>query len=339
VLAAEQTPSNELWFQGTADAVRKVIHHLQAHSFERILILSGDQLYQMDFNDLLAFHASSKAGVTVATTPVTAADASGFGIMKTGEGGRIERFVEKPKPDRLGDLDSPVGDKLRDEGRLYLASMGIYVFERELLFGLLQGEAQLMDFGRDVIPHAIDRHRVFSYPFSGYWTDIGTIKSFFEANLELTRREPPLELHDAENPVYTHARNLPPSEFRDAKLDDCMVAPGVLLDGCVARRSIIGVRSVVRARTDIEETVLMGADFLQRRADVERDLIEGRIPLGIGEGTRVRRAIVDKNARIGRDVTILGSPGRKDEEGPFHVVRDGIVVIKKGAIIPDGTEI
>lgn len=339
VLAAEQTPSNELWFQGTADAVRKVIHHLQTHSFERILILSGDQLYQMDFNELLSFHASSKAEITVATTPVTAADASGFGIMQTADGGRIERFVEKPPPERLPGLESPVSAELKAQGREYLASMGIYVFERETLFSLLQGDASLVDFGKHVIPQCIGRRAVFSYPFSGYWTDIGTIKSFFEANLELTHREAPLELHDADNPVYTHARNLPPSEFRGARLDDCIVAPGVLLDGCTVWRSVIGVRAVVRPGAAIDEAVLMGGDVMQRGREARRDLAEGRIPMGIGEGTRIRRAIVDKNARIGRNVTILGSPERPDEEGPFHVVRDGIVVIKKGAIVPDGTRV
>ena len=339
VLAAEQTPSNELWFQGTADAVRKSIHHLRTHAFERILILSADQLYQMDLGELLDFHLANQAGVTVATTPVTAADAPGFGIMQTAEGGRIARFVEKPPASNLAGLESPVTADLERVGRVYLASMGIYVFERDLLFGLLQENPKLMDFGRDVIPHVLEQRPAYAFPFAGYWTDIGTIASFYEANLALTRRSPPLELHDADNPVYTHARNLPPSEFRDAKLDDCIVAPGVLLEGCTARGSVIGVRSVVRANVEIEDSVLMGADFLQRRADSDADLAAGRIPVGIGEGTRVRGAIIDKNARIGRHVTIVGSPDREDEEGPHHVVRDGIVVIKKGAIVPDDTVI
>jgi glucose-1-phosphate adenylyltransferase len=339
VLAAEQTPGNELWFQGTADAVRKSIHHLRTHSFERILILSADQLYQMDLQELLAFHVGRGAGVTVATTPVVAEDAPGFGIMQTAEDGRIARFVEKPPADRLEGLDSPVSDAMRAAGRVYLASMGIYVFERDLLFGLLQENQGLTDFGRDVIPHLLERRPVHAFPFAGYWTDIGTIASFYEANLALTRRNPPLELHDAENPIYTHARNLPPSEFRDARLHDCIVAPGVNLEGCTVRGSVIGVRAIVRAGTDVEASVLMGADVLQGPADAAADIAASRIPAGIGEGCIVRRAIIDKNARIGRRVRIVGSPERTDEEGPFHVVRDGIVVIKKGAIIPDDTVI
>lgn len=339
VLAAEQSPSNELWFQGTADAVRKVMHHLETHSFERVLILSGDQLYQMDFTTLLDFHVAAKAAVTVATTPVTAADASGFGIMQTGPGGRIERFVEKPPQDKLAGLESDTGPALTAQGRVYLASMGIYVFERDVLFGLLRGDAKLVDFGRHVIPHSITCLPAYSFPFPGYWTDIGTIASFFEANLELTLPNPPLDLHDRENPIYTHARNLPPSEFRQARLDDCIVAPGVVVERCTMRRSVVGIRQVVRAGADIEECVLMGADIQQTRAAVEADLAAGRVPVGIGEGARVRRAIVDKNARIGRNVTIVGSPERQDEESSMHVVRDGIVVIKKGATVPDGTVI
>jgi glucose-1-phosphate adenylyltransferase len=339
VLAAEQTPGNERWFQGTADAVRQVMGHLETHGFERVLIISGDQLYQMDFQDLLAAHDASGAEITVATTPVRAEDAPGFGIMQTGGAGRIERFVEKPPADQLAGLESDAGDDMRRDGRVYLASMGIYVFEREVLFELLRKHAELVDFGRDVIPFAISRHAVHSYPFTGYWTDIGTIASFYEANLAMTRRDPPLVLTDAERPVFTHARNLPPSELWDAQLDHCVVSAGVILDGCRARNSVIGVRSVVRPGADIDSCVLMGADYHESESARAAALASGRPLVGIGPGTRLSRAIVDKNARIGRDCLIQGTADRPDAEGEHHVIRDGIIVIRKNAMIPDGTRI
>jgi len=339
VLAAEQTPGNERWFQGTADAVRQVMGHLESHGFERVLIISGDQLYQMDFQHLLAAHDASGAAITVATTPVRAEEAPGFGIMQTGAGGRIERFVEKPPGDRLEGLESDAGDAMRREGRVYLASMGIYVFEREVLFDLLRSHADLVDFGRDVIPFSISRHPVYSYSFTGYWTDIGTIASFYDANLAMTRRNPPLVLTDAERPVFTHARNLPPSELWDAHLDHCAVSAGVVLDGCRARNSVIGVRSVVGPGADLDACVVMGADFLESESARTSASARGRPPLGIGAGTRLSRAIIDKNARIGRDCVIEGRPDRPDSEGEHHVVRDGIVVIRKNATVPDGTRI
>ena len=339
ILAAEQTPFGQRWFQGTADAVRQTLHHLHEHSFDLALILSGDQLYQMDFEHLLAHHQETGANVTVATTPVTAEDATGFGIMRTETDGRIIEFVEKPPEDQLGPLRADTGEQMQAEGREYLASMGIYVFNREALFGLLSEHSELVDFGRDIIPLSIAQRPVYSYSFDGYWTDIGTIKSFYSANLELTDPLPRLDLYDADRPIYTHPRMLPPAKLQHCNIDGSLVTPGCVLEGCDVRRSVIGVRTVIGEGAKLDECVIMGAAAHEGPAARKRNEQISLPNIGIGAGSQLERCIVDRNARIGKGVIIKPNPDRPDEDGEDFHVRDGIVVIPKDAVIPDGAEI
>ena len=340
ILAAEQTPGAKDWYEGTADAVRKSLHHVEGYAFRQALILSGDQLYQMNLEDLLERHQATGASITVATTPVTSKDATGFGILHADATQRITSFVEKPKPDRLVGLESPVSSELTSQGRVYLASMGIYVFEREILFGLLRDHPELIDFGRDVIPYSVPRLPVYSYPFDGYWTDIGTIDSFFEANLALTDAQPRLDLYDANRPVYTHARMLPPSKTRrSVVVDGSILGQGCVIDDAEVRRCVIGVRAMVGAGAKLNECVVMGADWYESDDDRRRNVESGRPHVGIGEGSRLERVIVDKNARIGRGVAMRGWEGRPDADGPGWHVRDGIVCVPKDAVIADGTEV
>jgi len=339
ILAAEQTPEGQEWFRGTADAVRKVLSHVESYSFRQCLILSGDQLYQMDLERFLQHHVASGAAISVATTPVTARDASGFGIMHTNEAGHIVKFVEKPPPERLAGLESDVGPAREAEGRRYLASMGIYVFERETLFSLLREQPQLVDFGRDVIPYALGKLPVVSFPHDGYWTDIGTVDSFFEANLALTDPLPQMDLYDADRPIYTHARQLPPSKTRDCHVNGSILGMGCVLESCTVARSVIGVRALVGSGARLSECVVLGADFYESLEDRARNVELGRPHVGIGEGARLERCIVDKNARIGRGAVLRGWPGRPDADGDGWHVRDGIVVVPKNATIPDGAEV
>lgn len=339
ILAAEQTPEAKDWFQGTADAVRKALHHLEAYPFRQALILSGDQLYQMDLVALLAHHHATRAAITVATTPVPAKDASAFGIMKMDLTQRIVRFVEKPRQDALAGLESEVAAEPASQGRVYLASMGIYVFERDVLISLLREHAELIDFGRDVIPFALTRLPVYSYPFDGYWTDIGTVESFFEANLSLCDPLPRLDFYDENRPIYTHARMLPPSKTRGAVVHGSILGQGCILEDCAVRRCVIGVRARIGGGSVLDECVVMGADHYESLADRERNVEMDRPHVGIGEDSSLQRVIVDKNARIGRGVVMRGWPGRPDADGPGWHVRDGVVVVPKDATVPDGTEV
>lgn len=339
VLAAEQTPFAREWFQGTADAVRQSLHHMEHYPFEHALILSGDQLYQMDFNELLQAHVECGAAVTVATTPVTAADATGFGIMKVDGSKRIVEFVEKPPLDALGPLATATGAELEAQGRVYLASMGIYVFNRETLIGLLRGNPEMHDFGKHIIPLSIREQRVCSFPFAGYWTDIGTIGSLFEANLALTDALPRLNLYDENRPIFTHARMLPPTKTHHCQLDHALLGQGAILEGCDVRRSIVGVRAIVSAGAQLRECVIMGADSFESAAERAENRRNGRPDLGVGENARLERVIVDKNARIGRDVVIRSAAGRPDHDGDGWYVRDGVVVVAKDTTIPAGTVI
>jgi glucose-1-phosphate adenylyltransferase len=339
VLAAEQTPVSPLWFQGTADAVRRSLHHLEGHRFTEALVLSGDQLYQMDFSWLVAAHRRAGADVTVAATPVTARDATAFGIMRTDATGRIVSFAEKPAPEQLAGLESDTGDAPRAQGRVFLASMGIYVFDRQTLFRLLVEHPDLVDFGRHVIPLAIDRLRAHAYRFDGYWTDIGTIASFFEANLALCEPLPRLNLYDADNPVYTHARMLPPTKTQRCYLDHALLGQGAVLEGCTVERSIVGVRGIVAEGVHLKECVVMGADHFETAAERARNLAAGKPDVGVGAGSRLSRVIVDKGARIGRGCVVTGEPGRPDEDGAAWFVRDGIVIVPKDGVVPDNTVI
>ncbi len=333
VLAAEQTPHNEGWFQGTADAVRQSLHHLKRHDFEYALILSGDQLYQMDFNLMLNEHISKKAEITIATLPVNDKDAPGFGILKTDTKGYISSFIEKPEKKLLPDWTSDVSDEMKSEGREYLASMGIYIFNKKLLFDLLENP-DTVDFGKEIIPQSIEKHKVLSYPYEGYWTDIGNIDSFFEANIGLTDDIPKFDLYDKNKRVYTRARMLPTSKVSGTTLNKTVIAEGCIIQAAKIERSVIGIRSRIGNESTVINTYMMGNDFYESLEEIEKNKI--KVLMGVGERCFIKNAIIDKNCRIGDDVRINGGPHLKDTETETYVVRDGIVVIKKGVVIPKG---
>ena len=333
VLAAEQTPMSSNWFQGTADAVRQSIHHIKQHDFEYALILSGDQLYQMDFQVLINEHIRKKADISIATLPVNDKDAPGFGILKTDENGSIVTFVEKPPLQDLAELESEVSPAMKSEGRKYLASMGIYVFNRDLLFSLLD-DPNTNDFGKEIIPQSIGKCNVVSFPFEGYWTDIGNIDSFFEANLGLTDDIPKFDLYNVDNKVYTHARVLPTSKIHGTTLDKTVIADGCIIHASRIERSVIGIRSRIGKESTVINTYMMGCDYYESLEEIEKKHLD--ILMGIGERCFIKNAIIDKNCRIGDDVRINGGSHLEDKETPEYVVKEGIVVIKKGAVIPKG---
>ena len=334
ILAAEQTPSSVSWFQGTADAVRQSLHHLAVHEFDHVLILSGDQLYQMDFEDMIKNHITKNAEISIATIPVHANDVPGFGILQTDENNLITQFVEKPKKD-FEYLQSEVSDEMAKQGRHYLASMGIYLFNRKTLFELLEGNDRT-DFGKEIIPQSIPSHTVLSYQYEGYWTDIGTIPSFFEANLGLTDDIPQFNLFD-KNYIFTRARMLPPSKV-SGSIERSIISDGCIINASRIFRSIIGIRTRIGHDTIIENCYVMGSDNYQTLEQIEESRISDSPIMGIGDRCVIKNAIIDKNTYIGHDVNI-NCGNKKLEDGDYgtHTVQDGIVVIKKRAIIPNGT--
>ncbi len=333
VLAAEQTMANKNWFQGTADAVRQSMHHFLNHDFKYALILSGDQLYQMDFNTLIQRHVDSGARITIATLPVKAAEGVEFGIMKTDDESMITRFIEKPNAEEILHWNSEVSEHMKSEGRLYLASMGIYVFDRDLLIDLMNDPAT-NDFGKEIIPQSIGKHKVLSYQFEGYWTDIGNIHSFFEANLGFTDPIPSFNLFDNRQRVYTHARILPTSKISGTLIMDSVVADGTIIHAAKIERSVIGVRSRIGKGSTVIKTYMMGSDSYQTLKEIaERP---GEILMGIGENCHIENAILDKSCKIGNDVTIVGGLHLPNQETDLFVVSGGIVVVKKEATIPHG---
>ena len=333
VLAAEQTPHNKNWFEGTADAVRKCMHHFETYEFEYALILSGDQLYQMDFDEMIAAHAKTKADISIATLPVDAKDATGFGILKSDNKNRILEFIEKPSLDILPQWESEVSEEMKEQKRVYLASMGIYIFNRDLLVKLMKGDAT--DFGKGIIPQAIKTHKVQSYPYSGYWTDIGTIESFWEANLGLTDEVPKFNLFDNSNYIFTRARMLPPSKISGTTLEKTVIADGCIINASRIVRSVIGIRSRIGKGTTIENSYLMGNDFYQDLEEIKSGELAGNV-MGVGERSYLNKCILDRNCCIGDDVRINGGKHLADAENDLYWVRDGIVIVKKGAIIPNG---
>lgn len=339
ILAAEQTPKSSNWFQGTADAVRQSIHHLANHEYDYVLILSGDQLYQMDYEKLIDYHKQQKANLTVATIPVTAADAPGFGIMKTDKEGKIESFVEKPDPGELSKWTSETSDEMKRKGKNYLASMGIYVFNKKDLLRFFSENPDATDFGKEIIPKAIDGEtKVNSYPFSGYWTDIGTISSFFDANLALTETLPDFNLYDNDRHIFTRARLLPTSKLTGTSLEHVIIAEGCIIEASRIVRSVVGIRSRIGKGSTIESSIVMGNDNFPTRNDLDKQS-KDRPLMGIGQRCYISRAIVDKNVRIGNDVRIVGGSHLEDGKyDKYHVV-DGIVIIQKGTVIPDGFSI
>ncbi len=332
VLAAEQTPGNKGWFQGTADAVRQCMHHFARHDYEYALILSGDQLYQMDFQKMLKTHIDNKASISIATIPVNAKDATSFGILKANKENKITSFIEKPSSDLLPEWTSEVSDSMKDEERHYLASMGIYIFNRELLEELMK-TPDTMDFGKEIIPQSIDNHLTLSYQYEGYWTDIGNIDSFFEANIGLADDFPKFDLYSREKRIYTHARMLPTTKISGTKLNKTVIADGCVINAGSIENSVIGVRSRIDKDSEVVNTYMMGSDFYQSLDDI---IDPNKPSMGIGERCYINNAILDKNCCIGNDVKINGGKHLKDAETDTYFITDGIVVVKKGAIIPNG---
>ena len=336
ILAAEQTPTSDKWFQGTADAVRQSLQHIEGYPHRRVLILSGDQLYRMDFNTYARHHNFSRADLTIATIPVTADEAPGFGILKTDREGVITEFREKPPRDALDGLESPVSEAHRAAGRVYLASMGIYLFERDVMRRVLLRDPAEHDFGKEIIPQAIKTHRVVSYPFDGYWSDIGTIRSFYEANLDLARKRPAFDLYDAERPIFTNPRTLPPAKFQDATLRDAMISEACVIIGATIEESVVGLRTFIDTDAVVRRSVVLGSDYFPWHDPATRTGRDLPQEPGIGPGAVVENAILDKNVRIGARARIVNAEGRDHFDGPNYFIRDGIVVIPKNTAIPDG---
>jgi glucose-1-phosphate adenylyltransferase len=345
ILAAEQTPESPQWFQGTADAVRQVLPHIRDWGIDTLMILSGDHLYHMDYRDFLARHYETDADVTVSVIPSDPQAASEFGLLKTDSTGRIVEFKEKPKG---ADLElmrvdtTSFGLAPEDaQGRPFLASMGIYLFKYDLLEQLLAEDPTWVDFGREVIPGAITRHHVQAFGFSGYWEDIGTIGAFYRANLDLTSVVPKFNLFDAEAPVYTRARYLPPSKIAESEIRDSIVSDGCIINGARVVKSVIGLRARISKGVLIEESFLMGADYYQTIEEMRAEVGRGRPRVGIGENCVISRAIIDKNARIGSGVRLLNEGRMANADGPggSYFIRDGIIIVPKNAIIKDGTTV
>lgn len=331
VLAAEQTPGNKGWFQGTADAVRQSMHHFLRHDFDYFLILSGDQLYQMDFDALIKEHKKTKSKITIATIPVNAKDATEFGILKANDKNRVTSFIEKPAAELLPEWTSEVSDEMKGEGRHYLASMGIYVFNRDLLVELMENP-ETNDFGKEIIPQSIDKHPTLSYQYEGYWTDIGNIDSFFEANLGLTDDFPKFDLYSRKKRIYTHARMLPTTKISGTILDKTVIADGCIINAGKIEHSVIGVRSRIDKESTVINTYMMGSDFYQPLDEI---IDRKTPPMGIGARCFIKNTILDKNCCIGDDVRINGGRHLADFENESYAIKEGIVVIKKGAVIPN----
>ncbi|MCZ8355404.1 MAG: glucose-1-phosphate adenylyltransferase [Cyclobacteriaceae bacterium] len=333
LLAAEQTMTNKSWFQGTADAVRQSMHHFLNHDFKYALILSGDQLYQMDFNHLIQKHEESKARITIATLPVKAEEGVEFGILKTDEKGFITSFVEKPNAQEILNWKSDVSEAMQAEKRFYLASMGIYVFDRDLLVDLMNDEST-NDFGKEIIPQSIGKYPVLSYPFEGYWTDIGNIRSFYEANLGFTDALPDFNLFDNKKKIYTNARILPTSKITDSRISDSVIADGCIIHAEKIEHSVVGIRSRIGKGSVLKRTYMMGSDAYQSLKEIE--INRDKILMGVGENCHIENAIIDKNCCIGNNVTLIGGTHLPNQENDMLVVSGGIIVVKKEVTIPAG---
>lgn len=339
ILAAEQTRHHSDWFQGTADAVRKSVSHLEILDYDYILILSGDQLYQMDFTEILNFHKDSEADLTVATIPVKAHDATSFGILKTNKDGIIEDFIEKPSMEELPNWKSELPSEYTNQGKDYLASMGIYVFSRGILSRLFGDNPKAVDFGKEIIPHAVgsDGYKTASFPYGGYWTDIGNISSFFEANLSLTDYLPEFNLYDNINKIYSNARMLSPTKIFGTKMHHALISEGCIIHAASITKAVIGIRSRIGKNTVIENAYIMGIDFYQTLKDLEsKPHLE---LLGVGDNCVIKNTIIDKNVKIGNNCRIIGDDSLEDTETDQYSIKQGIIIINKGATIPDNTNI
>ena len=343
VLAAQQTPDSPSWFQGTADAVRKYLWMLKDWDVDEFLILSGDHLYRMDYSLFIERHRSTNADMTLSVVPVTEKLASSFGLMKIDAAGRVVDFSEKPKGDALKQMQvdtSTLGlTPEQAKENPYIASMGIYVFKKDVLIDLLRNNPEQTDFGKEIIPHSAKDYNVQAYLFDGYWEDIGTIEAFYHANLALTMQpQPAFSFYQENAPIYTRSRYLPPSKLLDCHVTESIIGDGSNLKDCRVNHSVIGLRQRIQGNCGIEEALLMGADFYEPLSESSKHLTRGKIPIGIGEGSVIRKAIIDKNARIGRNVQIVNKEGveESEREDLGFYIRSGIVVILKNAVIPDG---
>lgn len=339
ILAAEQTPDSKDWFQGTADAVRQSMLHVQQYRADYVLILSGDQLYTMDYRKMLACHEESGADITIASIPVNAEDAPGFGVLKTNSEGRITEFYEKPAASDLKGKESEVSHSMEEQGRIYLASMGIYIFSAGVLGDLLSDHHSAHDFGKQIIPAAIQTHNVVSYAFDGYWSDIGTVRSFYDANLMLTGPNPPFDLYNPKMPIYTNARMLQPAKINQAEIEHSIIAEASVIGRSKISNSIIGIRSFVGDEVEIQSSIVMGADYFRWHNPQDRVTREGPELPGIGNGTVIRNTIVDRNVSIGEGCRITNDRNELNTDGENYHIRDGIIVIPKNASIPAGTVI
>ena len=337
ILAAEQTPDSLGWFQGTADAVRQSLKHIGNNDFDYVLILSGDQLYQMDFGEMLQNHIDKEADITIATIPVGEREAPEFGILKADSDQFITSFIEKPTKELLPEWISDTGVEMKLMGRNYLASMGIYIFSRKLLFDLLLvDKKEATDFGKEIMPSSIEKHKVVSFQYDGYWTDIGNIYSFYEANLALTMEIPPFNLFDNNQIIYSRARMLPPMKITGTYVESSILAEGSIIHASKIINSVIGIRTRIGTGTEIISSYLMGSDYYETILEMAHSLERGIPKIGIGERCKIKNAIVDKDCRIGNDVSIIGGTHLPDSDHSLYTVKDGIVVLKKGAIISDG---
>ncbi|CAN5577455.1 glucose-1-phosphate adenylyltransferase [soil metagenome] len=345
VLAAEQTKDNPEWFQGTADAVRQMLPHLRDWRVDTLLILSGDHLYRMDYRTFLKRHFDTGADLTVSVVPCRPDEAEEFGLLKTNANGEIVEFKEKPKGDALEQMRvDTTGFGLTEAeaaNRPFLASMGIYVFNYNKLVELLKTDNSWVDFGREIIPAAIEKYNVQAHVFNEYWEDIGTIRAFYEANLDLASPLPKFNFFDTASPIYTRSRYLPPSKLHDCDIDNSMVSEGCILNGVRVRKSIIGLRSRIDNGVDIEDSIIMGSDVFESLTEILANIANQKPHIGIGQNTTIRRSIIDKNVRIGNNVKLLNRNGLQNFDAPDKslYIRDGIIIVPKNAVIPDGTEI
>ncbi|MEH1891986.1 MAG: glucose-1-phosphate adenylyltransferase [Nostoc sp.] len=344
VLAAQQTPENPNWFQGTADAVRQYLWLMEEWDVEEYLILSGDHLYRMDYRQFIQRHRETGADITLSVIPIDERRASDFGLMKIDDSGRVIDFSEKPKGEALLQMQvdtSVLGlSKEQAQQQPYIASMGIYVFKKDVLFKLLREGIERTDFGKEIIPDASKDYNVQAYLFDDYWEDIGTIEAFYHANLALTQQPlPPFSFYDEKAPIYTRARYLPPSKLLDCQVTESIIGEGCILKNCRIQHSVLGVRSRIESGCVIEESLLMGADFYQASVERQSNVEKGDTPVGIGTDSIIRGAIIDKNASIGHDVKIINKDNvqEADRESQGFYIRSGIVVVLKNAVIPDGT--
>ena len=341
ILAAEQTDTNIDWYQGTADAVRKNLEHFDNEFVNNVVILSGDQVYRMNYNVMLQHMLETGADIVVGTVPVVREDAKGFGVMLVNKRGQITNFHEKPKEDealnalKLSD-DQKKMFNIEDPKKEYLASMGIYVFRRNVLKEILS-DVSMIDFGKDIIPEAIKKYKVFSYAFQGYWEDVGTIKAYFEANISFGSKNPPFDFYDENAPIYTHVRYLSPSKVEKATVTSSIIADGCRIENATIKECVIGVRSVVQSGSTLERVVMMGSDYYEDNDDIERLNVKHIPKIGIGKKCTLKNVIIDKNVRIGNDVVITNKKKIQHQDSEFYCIRDGIVIIPKNTIVKSGT--